>query len=312
MKKRRERISEKGKGEKQLLKRGILIALGVVAVICTAVFSQAFFSGWLDLCRSGFFYLNEKILKILATVLLCLADGVTVYFLLKGKFFLFRTGLFSLIIVMFCSLAVYFAKRSGMLDKVSDAGQLAEYVRSFGALSVIVLFLVEYFAVLFLPVPDIITVTAGVMLYGPLLGAAICFCGVYAGSVTAFLIGRKFGYKAAEFLVGRDNLEKGFDYIKGKDKTILAFMLIFPFFPDDLLCFVSGLSSMSVKFFLLIAFIARAVACLVSAYTISGALIPFDTPWGIALWAGIFVLTAILCKVVTSGNGKFFKFIKKR
>ena len=38
------------------LKRLIAVTAGVVAVILTAVFSQAFFSGWLDLCRSGFFF----------------------------------------------------------------------------------------------------------------------------------------------------------------------------------------------------------------------------------------------------------------
>lgn len=304
------------------LKRLIAVTAGVVAVILTAVFSQAFFSGWLDLCRSGFFFLNEKILKISAAVALCALDAATVFFLLKGKFVLFRTGLLSLIIVMLCSLTVYFLKKSGALEKISDAKQLTEYIRSFGALSAIMLFAVEFFAVLFLPVPDIIPVTAGAVLYGPFFGGLICFCGVYLGSVTAFFAGRKFGNKAAGFLVGKDNLEKGLKAVRGKDKAVLSLMLIFPFFPDDLLCLVSGLSSMSAKYFLTVAFFARGLSCFFSAYAVSGALIPFDKTWGIAVWAVIFVLSVFLCKIVISDkntkrnaareSGRFFKIIKKR
>ena len=69
-------------------------------------------------------------------------------------------------------------------------------------------------------------------------------------------------------------------------------MFLLPMFPDDVLCFVAGLSSMSFLFFFVVILISRVIAVFATSYSVS--LIPFNTWWGITLWALFFVGVIIL------------------
>lgn len=68
-------------------------------------------------------------------------------------------------------------------------------------------------------------------------------------------------------------------------------MFVLPVFPDDVLCFIAGLSSMSLVFFLVVIVISRILAIFTTSYAI--AVIPFTTWWGLLIW-GIFAVLVIL------------------
>lgn len=284
--------------KKRCVKDVLFKFLGIVLVISITWISQAYFSGFVNLIKGGSFYLHERSVKLAASVFFCLLNGLSVWLLLNGKYFLFRSFFLLLVIITALSAGVFYCGKSGFTEKISDAEKLTEYLKSFGIWSVLVLFFVEFFAVLFLPVPDIVTASAAVVLFGPFFGAIISFLGAFCGSLAAFFIGRKFGVGAVGFFLGKDNLQKGLSLIKGKDKTILAVMLVLPFFPDDLLCFVSGLSSMSVAFFVIIVFIARIISCFVSAYALSGAVLSLKSPIALFLCVLILLLTGVVFGIV--------------
>ena len=69
--------------------------------------------------------------------------------------------------------------------------------------------------------------------------------------------------------------------------------LIFPFFPDDILCIVAGLIKMRFRFFLLAVFICRTISIAVICFLGTGELIPFSGI-GIPLWIALFAFT-VLC-----------------
>ena len=121
-----------------------------------------------------------------------------------------------------------------------------------------------------------------------------------------------FGYKVAGWLVGKENLDKGLELVKGKDKVILTFMFLFPFFPDDVLCFVAGLSSMSVPYYIVMITITRIINIVVSAYSVNGSIIPYNTWWGILLWIAVFILVAALCYVIYKHGDKIENFFKSK
>ena len=108
------------------------------------------------------------------------------------------------------------------------------------------------------------------------------------------------------------NLDKGLELVKGKDKVILTFMFLFPFFPDDVLCFVAGLSSMSVPYYIVMITITRIINIVVSAYSVNGSIIPYNTWWGILLWIAVFILVAALCYVIYKHGDKIENFFKSK
>ena len=68
-------------------------------------------------------------------------------------------------------------------------------------------------------------------------------------------------------------------------------MQILPFFPDDILCMVAGLTAMNFPFFLATMILVRPLVIAAYCY---GSLIPVDQPWGIAVWVTIFVVCIVL------------------
>ena len=236
---------------------------------------------------------------------------VTAAFSLFGSEFLYKTGFVCLVFVFICSGGLYILSVTGFLSKIDSVEALREYIASYGALSAIYFFVLQILQVVILPIPGVIAIGAGVLLFGPFLGATLSLAGILAGSFMAFFIGRRFGYKAVSWLVGRENLDKTLELVKGKDKLVLSFMFFFPFFPDDVLCFVSGLSSMSFKFFGIMIFSARLISTYATAYSVNGSLIPYNTWWGILIWAILIAGTFFLVKFVYSNGERIEKFFKK-
>lgn len=106
---------------------------------------------------------------------------------------------------------------------------------------------------------------------------------IILGSLTAFVIGRKIGYKAVAWIVGEENLKKWLTKMRGKDNFILTAMFLLPLFPDDMLCFVAGLSSMTWQYFVVMIVVSRIIGIAGTCYSFN--FIPFNTWWGILIWA---------------------------
>lgn len=153
------------------------------------------------------------------------------------------------------------------------------------------------------------------MLFGPLKGSFLSCIGIIAGSIVSFFIGRIFGYKVVKWLVGKESLDKGLKTIKGKDKVILTFMFLFPFFPDDVLCFVAGITTVSPTFFIVMIFITRIISVFASSYSMNNSIIPYDTWWGILLWIIFFAFTVVVAYFICKKGDvieRFFNSKRKR
>lgn len=97
--------------------------------------------------------------------------------------------------------------------------------------------------------------------------------------------------------------------VKGKDNFILTAMFILPLFPDDMLCFVAGLSSMTWQYFLIMIVISRLIGIAATCYSID--FIPFNTWWGILIWiiliAVVIIAFVLLYKNLDAINSWFNK-----
>ena len=199
---------------------------------------------------------------------------------------------------------------TGLIENITSVEALQEYIDGFGAWAVIIYIVFSYLQVVILPVPGSVTVAAGVVLFGWLECAIYSFIGILLGSVTAFAIGRLIGYKAVCWIVGKDDLDKWLNKIKGKDYLILSLMFLLPMFPDDVLCFIAGLSSMTWPYFLIMITITRLISCFTVSLSIN--IIPFNTWWGILIWIALLALVVLAFYLVLKYSDKIDAFIKSK
>ena len=87
-------------------------------------------------------------------------------------------------------------------------------------------------------------------------------------------------------------------------------MFLLPLFPDDVLCFVAGLSSMTWGFFIVMITVTRVISIFSTAYSFE--LIPFTTWWGILIWVTLLALVVLAFWLVCKYYERIDKFLKSK
>lgn len=256
---------------------------------------------------TDYFSASVKIVFAVCAAYLCGATLAVVFDKEKLVRMFFTAGILTAVIV----LILFFLEKTGVREKFDSVEEVIAFVRAKGAFAALALYCLTLLQVVILPIPGIVTFTAGVSVFGVFFGGLICFAGIFTGSLVAFIIGRKAGVKAAAFFLGRDALDKTLRKFNGKDKLFLTIAFLFPFFPDDALCFAAGLTNMSFRYFLCMVFVTRLISCAFSALSIGGLLIPFDNAWGIALWTLFGVIMAFVTYLVYRNGEKVGEFASK-
>ena len=71
--------------------------------------------------------------------------------------------------------------------------------------------------------------------------------GATLGATLVFWISRRFGRALVEKIVKKESLEK-FDFVIGKRASIILFLIfLIPGLPDDVVCYVAGLTDVPIK-----------------------------------------------------------------
>ena len=223
---------------------------------------------------------------------------------------LYRLITCALLFIDICAIVFFVICATGLITKINSIQGLRDYLAKFGNMAVFLFILFCFLQVVILPIPGSVAVAAGVALFGPLKCAIYSFIGIILGSVVAFAIGRWVGYKAVKWIVGEDTLKKWLAKLKGKDYLILSLMFLLPMFPDDVLCFIAGLSSMTWPYFLIMITITRAISVFTTAYSVG--LIPFNTWWGILIWVIIAAAVVAAFWLICKYSDKIDAFIKNK
>ncbi len=192
--------------------------------------------------------------------------------------------LISLFVIIAIFIALYFASaKLGWLDIFKSVEVLQEYISGFGLLAPVVFAALQILQVIVSPIPGNITTLAGGLLFGFGKGFVISYVSIFAGSVIAFALARKFGKPLVIKLVGEKVTHKYIDVLSSRQKVVLIFMFLLPFFPDDALCLIAGISGISWGFFLVIIALARPAGILFSAMVGAGIVNVPVWGWGIII-----------------------------
>ena len=170
---------------------------------------------------------------------------------------------------------------TGFFQAAGSQEKLGAYIARCTPWSHLAYFGIQLISVVIAPIPSNITAAAGAYLFGLWPSFLLTWGAVTLGSVIVFGLARLLGQRFACRFVGRKLSEKYLDLIRRKRDVFLLLAFLFPFFPDDLLCILAGLTDISFKRFFLLVVMARPwgllVACMVGSATVS---IPL---WGMAL-----------------------------
>ena len=215
-------------------------------------------------------------------------------------------GLFS----FFAVLVLFLIEITDFITVLRSPILYEKFLQKTGVYMPYIFILIQVVQVLFLPIPAVFSILVGIKLFGAFLASLYSFLGIMIGSIIAFFVGRALGNKAVAWLIGEDSLALWHERLKGKDRLILTAMFVLPFFPDDILCFVSGLSTMSISYFIIMSICARALSCFSTCYSIK--LIPFNTWWGILLWIALIFVMVALFFMLYKNIGKFNKSASKK
>ena len=275
-----------------------------------AIFSAIFSVLCLFNTEKNFVNKNAFIFSIIACGIIIVLYAYSVFLIYKNRESLVKIVLSVFIFLSFCLLLIFVLQRTGFFKVIKNADTLQTYLEKAGVWMPIFYIVLQYLQVVVLPIPSLISTVAGVALFGAFKTLLYSLIGILLGSITAFLIGRRFGKKAVGWMIGEETLNKWQKKVRGKDNLILSAMFLLPLFPDDILCFLAGLSSMSLKFFTIMMSGSRFLAIGATCYSID--FIPFNTWWGIMIWIAFAVLITFLFILVFKNLDKIQAWIKRK
>ncbi len=158
-------------------------------------------------------------------------------------------------ILLAVAACIYFY-RAGVL---TNPEAMQTFMAKQGAWAPAVFILIQILQVVFPIIPGGVSLAAGVLIFGPWYGFAYNYIGVCVGSVFNFLLSRHFGRPFVQAVISPRLFNKYIGWLdKGKhfDKWF-AIAIFLPVAPDDFLCMLAGISSMSFKKYVAIIFLCK-------------------------------------------------------
>ncbi len=220
------------------------------------------------------------------------------------------------IVIVILSLTAFFLLLyfvlvwSGLWERLNSVEKLKNFILSIGIWGRITYVVLQFLQVTFIPLPSPIIIMAGSLIYGPLQAGLLSLAGILLGSTFAFFLGRTFGKRLVSFMVGQELQERWTKNLTNCKYSFFLMMLL-PFFPDDILCLVAGLTNMSTTFFMVTQFITRPIGIFAVSYLTSGQIIPYHS-WGLVVWGLLIILSLTLIILSTKYNKQIEDFINNK
>lgn len=160
-----------------------------------------------------------------------------------------------LILVALFSLLFYFAEP--LVKLLSDRQKTEQLIDDAGPFGPLIFIGLQVLQIVFAPIPGQVVGLIGGFLFGSFLGSVYAILGSLIGFSLIFWVSRKLGRPFVEKVIDQKTLKK-FDYLAGtKGKLVLFLIFLLPGFPDDLICYLAGLTKISIKGLILISLLGR-------------------------------------------------------
>lgn len=168
------------------------------------------------------------------------------------------------------ALGVAVASLSGVLMWAAPGLADPEWVRTeiaaLGTLAPVAFVALQAAQVVLAPVPGQVVGGVGGFLFGTVAGTVLSMVGVVMGSTVVFVASTRYGRPYVEGVVDADALARWDGFVERRGAAGLFVLFLLPTFPDDLLCFVAGLSEIRPRTFLALVVVGRTPTFIAASY----------------------------------------------
>ena len=183
---------------------------------------------------------------------------------------------------------VWFSDREAVTDSMQRAGV-------WGPVILFLLFVLQVFLAF---IPGQALMVACGYLYGFWGGFLISWLSLVIGGEAAYVLARKYGRPFAERWVSPEVLSRWDNAAAGQGIAFFAITLVMPLVPNDAMCYVAGLGTISHRRFIAANLLGRGMACVITSA--AGAL-GGNLSWQIwAVLITVFVLIGVIYYWATS------------
>lgn len=146
-----------------------------------------------------------------------------------------------------------------LAGKFNSVESFRDYVEGFGIAGPLVLTAFQALQVVFPVLPGYLGCAAGAIAFGSTTGFLCNYIGISAGSIIAYFLARKYGIDIVLAMFSEKQYEKWSKRI-GKSRAYDLFLflaILLPLFPDDFMCYFSGLIKMNSRKFIWIIILGK-------------------------------------------------------
>jgi len=161
-------------------------------------------------------------------------------------------------------VAALFIWHRPLLTFFADRAKVQGFVTRFGPWAPLAAILLHVAQVLLAPIPGQVIDAVNGYLFGTVWGTVYSLVGVIAGSGLAMTLARRFGRPWAERLIKTETLERLDSYSWHRGSLFFFLVFLFPFLPDDLACFLAGLTLLPLPELIVLAAVGRLPGILVA------------------------------------------------
>lgn len=155
---------------------------------------------------------------------------------------------------------VVWGVQSGALTSVA---RLRETLAGFGPMGPVVYALVGAAEAIFPVIPGSATIIAAPILFGPVVGFFAAYAATCLGSIAVFAISRHLGQELLYARFKASSVEKYLGWLQHRHfARWFALAIALPLAPDDLLCYLAGMSQMRWRTFVLVILLLKPWAML--------------------------------------------------
>ena len=188
---------------------------------------------------------------------------------------------------------------------LTNKDEVVAFISSLGFFGPLAFIFLQILQTVAAPIPGSIAGIVGGYIFG-WTGIVWTIVGSGIGFLIVFWLSRRFGRSLVEKIINKKHLDK-FDYL-AKEKGSFIFFLIFliPGLPDDVACYIAGLTSIPIKRLLLLAIIGRIPAVIMT--NMFGAGLGEDSITPVVLIATI---SALILAIIAIKRDAILKYLQK-
>ncbi len=164
-------------------------------------------------------------------------------------------------------LFIYYGMKNNLF---TSEEALSGFLNRVGIFGPIIFLFIQFVQVIVPIVPGGVSTAIGVLVFGPVKGFIYNYIGIVLGSIAVFFISRKYGLHLIKAMFGEKLIHKYIGWLDKEQKfeKMFALAIFLPIAPDDFLCYLAGVTKISVKKYILIIVLLKPFTILAYSFSV--------------------------------------------